>query len=142
MPLKNGKPKEYASHAADEVFETSRPILEVHYRDGSKGIFEYKHIFSGASAVSILDRASDCAIKRGIEGKNSDLTREDISAGVQAEYSENRKLTNLITPEDMQAFAGERAEQIVDVRPSYLGSAESSAKGKNLEYMTQAGAKR
>jgi len=127
--LFRGKPtsESYAKHAASEVFEIERPMAYIFYRDGSRDTIHYQHVFSGASAVSIVGRATDLAIKRGIQKKNSDLTREDISVAINAEYEENRRLTNLIAPEDVRAVAGDRISEVADVRPAYIGNRSRSS---------------
>ncbi|HLC73496.1 MAG TPA: AAA family ATPase [Candidatus Nanoarchaeia archaeon] len=116
--------KEMTEYAASEVFDVERPILRITYNDGKFTLLEYKHIFSGASVVSIVGRATDYAIKRAIKGKKAELKTEDLSAAVNIEYLENRSLTNQVTPDDIRRLAKDKYEFITDVRPAYNGSSK------------------
>lgn len=116
---KSGLVNDYAKHAAAEVFGKPRPVIEITYRDGLKDTIHYKNMFSGASVVSIVDRGTDIALKRGINGGKSDLTKDDLSEAVEKEYFQNRTLTNQITKDDLKSVAKEKFDKIVDMRPSY-----------------------
>lgn len=109
----------YANHAAAQVFNGSHPILKILYQDGSKDFINYQHTFSGASVVSIVGKATDYAIQRGIKGQDLNLTKDDLSQAVETEYQQNRLLTNQITKDDVKAVAGEKFEQILEIRPNY-----------------------
>jgi proteasome-associated ATPase len=110
---------EYAKYAAQEVFSPERAILQITYQDGQCQNLNYGNIFSGASAVSIVGRATDYALKRAIEGGDHRLTKDDLVAAVDSEYRENRALHNLVSKEDVKAVAGQRFQQIARVHPLY-----------------------
>ncbi len=116
----NSKPvKQYAQHAASQVFEKPRPVLEVKYMDGNSDTIHYKSMFSGASVVSIVNRAIDFAINRGIKGKSSEIVLDDLTDAVEMEYEENRALHNQFTPNDMRDVVGDNFKQIVEVTAAY-----------------------
>jgi len=126
MPLKpigKGKQEElYAAFAAKEIYEKPRPLMEIKYADGTKGIVHYKDIFSGASVVSIIRRATGAVIEREIAtGKNEELTKEDLVMAIEAEFNENKGLSNLVTKDDLKRITGENYsnKQIIGVVPLY-----------------------
>lgn len=109
---------DFARHAAAAVFTEDMPMVHLFYADGTRDTMHYRHIFSGASVVSVVDRASERALKRAIGGGDYRLTRGDLSAGVKDEYLENRGLPNLVTRDDIRQAAGEKADKIIDIRPA------------------------
>jgi len=110
--------REYAAFGASEVFDRPMPILDITYNDGSRNQVHYKDIFCGASVVSIIGRSTDYAIKRAISGARPELTKDDLSKGVEKEYLENRAITSQVTREDLMNVAGEKFDKIVEVTPT------------------------
>jgi proteasome-associated ATPase len=106
----------YAQHASSEVFERDLPVFTVTYKDGSVGTFNYRHVFSGASAVSIVNRATDHALERALRGGDPNLAKGDITEAVHEEYLENRGVTSLVTSDDIKQFAGKRYGEIANIR--------------------------
>ncbi len=111
----------YAQHAATEIFGQKLPLMRLVYSDSSEDTLEYKHVFSGAAAVSIIGRATDYAIKRAIKEESGDLTCNDLSKAVAKEYHENRGLANIVTKDDVQAVAGDKFDEIVRTEMLYNG---------------------
>jgi proteasome-associated ATPase len=115
----NGLAGQYAGHAASEVYQKDRPMLAVDFHDGTRTAVQYKDIFSGAAAVSIVNRATDYAFKRAVAGQSSDITFDDLSRAVDKEYVENRTLTSQVTRDDLRRVCGPRFNQIARVTQAY-----------------------
>ena len=118
LPDTNHTPQKlYAMQAASAIFDQTLPILNILYNDDTHDILEYKHIFSGASVVSIVSRAVDYAIKRGRKTASAMLNLQDILEAIGKEYLENRTMPNIATEADIKTIAKDK--KIVDVEVLY-----------------------
>lgn len=108
--------RDYSGFVTSQIYNQNLPMLDIYFKNGDRTQLQFKHVFSGATAVSIVGRATDFAIDRGVNGGNYKLQKEDLREAVMAEYLENKDLTNLVTDFDIKTVANGRHNDIVEVQ--------------------------
>jgi hypothetical protein len=88
-------------------------------RNGSNETLYFKDLLSGALLKSLVDRAKDTAIKRAIENPKTEqgLSKEDMQAAIDAEFSENEIFPKNDVVEDWLKLIDFDIENVVNVRP-------------------------
>jgi proteasome-associated ATPase len=107
---------DFSTHAARQIYGQYLPMLDIFYKTGEKVQLEFKHVFSGATAVSVVGRATDFAIDRAVKGGDYRLTKKDVSEAVMAEYIENKDIANLVTDYDIKSVTNGRHKDVVDIQ--------------------------
>jgi proteasome-associated ATPase len=99
--------------------EKATEFLKVSLRNGSNETLYFKDLLSGALLKSLVDRAKDTAIKRAIESPATDqgLSKEDMQAAIDAEFSENEIFPKNDVVEDWLKLIDFDIENVVNVRP-------------------------
>jgi proteasome-associated ATPase len=107
--------------ATERIFRKSDEtrFLQVNLRNGSVDTLYWKDLVSGAMLKSIVERAKDLAIKRGIEEKNFEggLTLQDIETAIATEYRENEIFPKTDGVEDWLKLLDYELENVVNIRP-------------------------
>lgn len=99
--------------------EKATEFLKVSLRNGSNETLYFKDLLSGALLKSLVDRAKDTAIKRAIENPKTEqgLSKEDMQAAIDAEFSENEIFPKNDVVEDWLKLIDFDIENVVNVRP-------------------------
>jgi proteasome-associated ATPase len=99
--------------------EKATEFLKVSLRNGSNETLYFKDLLSGALLKSLVDRAKDTAIKRAIENPKTEqgLSKEDMQAAIDAEFSENEIFPKNDVIEDWLKLIDFDIENVVNVRP-------------------------
>ena len=99
--------------------EKATEFLKVSLRNGSNETLYFKDLLSGALLKSLVDRAKDTAIKRAIENPTTEqgLSKEDMQAAIDAEFSENEIFPKNDVVEDWLKLIDFDIENVVNVRP-------------------------
>jgi proteasome-associated ATPase len=99
--------------------EKATEFLKVSLRNGSNETLYFKDLLSGALLKSLVDRAKDTAITRAIENPKTEqgLSKEDMQAAIDAEFSENEIFPKNDVVEDWLKLIDFDIENVVNVRP-------------------------
>jgi proteasome-associated ATPase len=119
LPL--AEPKEAMAKAITETHyakTVENQFLEITYRSGKKDFLYRGDLGSGAIIAAIVERAKSLAIKRSIETKQeTHLTREDLVAALQKEYSENDLFPPTDITEDWLKLTDFEPDNVIKLAP-------------------------
>src|SRR3546814_6231722 len=118
----------------DEMYrdESDNEFLEVTYQNGDKEVLYFKDFASGAMIENVVRRAKKLAIKRRIDGGETGICAEDLTASIAQEFREHEDLPNTTNPDDWAKISGKKGERIVYVR-TLLAKGDDAEGGRQIE---------
>ena len=122
--LKDNLPKEHASFDdmaepfLDTLFQrnSNQEVLVLTLRSGEFKKLYWKDFISGAVIENIVKRAKECAIERGIAGKELKITVQDLIECLKTEFSESSLLPAESNMEDWLQLLDMESRHVVRVR--------------------------
>lgn len=103
-------------------------FLEVIYRSGKRDVLYRGDLASGAIIAAVVERAKGLAIKRSIDTKEeTKITREDLLAALQQEYSENDLFPTTDITEDWLKLTDFDPDNVIRLGPVRPRKADGSA---------------
>jgi proteasome-associated ATPase len=119
LPL--AEPKAVLAKAITEEHFAHTPenqFLEIIYRSGRKDALYRGDLASGAIIAAVVERAKSLAIKRSIDtGKETTITREDLSDALRREHAENDLFPSTDLTEDWLKLTDFDPENVVKLGP-------------------------
>jgi proteasome-associated ATPase len=111
-----GKPQrddELADHGTRTLMCDSQVLFQLTDEDGKKHHMTLAHAVNGAMVSGIVDRATELAMRRELEGEDGRITRDDLSRGI----SENRsQMADIDLTDEIEGFAESRRIRIVEAQ--------------------------
>jgi len=104
--------RKVAEKLAGRIYDDKNVVYAViNPGKGVLGIFQYKHLISGAMIKGIVDRASTYAIQREIKGREAGISQEDLERSVADEFMEHTDFAQTLVRDDWENVFGGQGRQ-------------------------------